>query len=226
MRDDLRAASRIPTTEPYTSLGFTHVAGGGETVNPSVLAITGSNAIVDWVFLELRLSTAPYTVVATRSALLQRDGDIVATDGTSAVTFQAAPGNYRLAVRHRNHLGIMSGTNLALSSTAITVDMRASATVCYGTNARKDLGSGAWGLWAGNSNMDGSLLYTGANNDRDPILVVIGGVVPTNVVTGYYLEDVNLSGEVKYTGSDNDRDLILQNIGGAIATNSQIQQLP
>lgn len=226
MRDDLRAASRIPTTEPYTSLGFTHVAGGEETVNPSVLAITGSNAIVDWVFLELRLSTAPYTVVATRSALLQRDGDIVATDGTSAVTFQAAPGNYRLAVRHRNHLGIMSGTNLALSSTAITVDMRASTTVCYGTNARKDLGSGAWGLWAGNSNMDGSLLYTGANNDRDPILVVIGGVVPTNVVTGYYLEDVNLSGEVKYTGSDNDRDLILQNIGGAIATNSQIQQLP
>jgi hypothetical protein len=56
--------------------------------------------------------------------------------------------------------------------------------------------------------------------------VVIGGVVPTNVVTGYYLEDVNLSGEVKYTGSDNDRDLILQNIGGVIATNSQIQQLP
>ncbi|HOY28801.1 MAG TPA: hypothetical protein PLR96_07490, partial [Flavobacteriales bacterium] len=81
-------------------------------------------------------------------------------------------------------------------------------------------------LWAGNSNMDGSLLYTGANNDRDPILVVIGGVVPTTVVTGYYLEDVNLSGEVKYTGSENDRDLILQNIGGIIATNSQIQQLP
>ena len=36
-------------------------------------------------------------------------------------------------------------------------------------------------------------------NDRDAILLRIGGSVATAIVTGYYPEDVNLDGEVKYT---------------------------
>ena len=32
-------------------------------------------------------------------------------------------------------------------------------------------------------NMDGTVKYAGANNDRDPILVNIGGTVPTAVRT-------------------------------------------
>lgn len=226
MRDDLRTASLIPPTEPFTALGFTQVGGGGEQVDASVLAVTGNNAIVDWVLVELRATTAPYTVLATRSALLQRDGDVVATDGVSPISFQAAPGSYRVAVRHRNHFGVMTASNMNLGSVSTVMDLRSTATGCHGTNARKDLGGGVMALWAGNARPDGQLLYTGLNNDRDPILVVIGGVVPTNVITGYYLEDVNLSGEVKYTGSENDRDIILVNIGGSIPTNSISQQLP
>lgn len=226
MRDDLRVASRIPATEPYTALGFTQVGGGGEQVAPGMLAVTGNDAIVDWVLVELRLPTAPYTVVATRCGLLQRDGDIISADGTGPLQFQAAPGNYQVAVRHRNHFGIMTANAVALGSTSVNVDLRTAGASCYGTNARKSLGGSAWGMWAGNTTMDGSLKYTGENNDRDPILVVVGGVIPTNVIMGYYLEDVNLSGEVKYTGSDNDRDLILQNIGGLVPTNTITQQLP
>jgi len=30
------------------------------------------------------------------------------------------------------------------------------------------------------ANLDGQVKYTGASNDRDPILVNIGGTVPTN----------------------------------------------
>jgi hypothetical protein len=30
-------------------------------------------------------------------------------------------------------------------------------------------------------NMDGTVKYTGQDNDRDPILQNIGGVVPTNI---------------------------------------------
>jgi hypothetical protein len=227
MRDDLRTASLIPTTEPFTTLGFTHVAGGGgEQLGAGVLAVTGGNAIVDWVLVELRATTAPYTVLATRSALVQRDGDVVAVDGTSPVSFQAAPGLYRVAVRHRNHFGAMTAANTNLGSTTTVIDLRTGGTVCYGTNARKDLGGGVMALWAGNVRRDGQVLYTGLNNDRDPILVVIGGVVPTNVSAGYYQEDVNLSGVVKYAGSENDRDIILVNIGGAIPTNSIQEQLP
>ena len=46
-------------------------------------------------------------VLQTRSALVQRDGDIVDIDGVSPVTFNnVASTNYTIAVRHRNHLGL------------------------------------------------------------------------------------------------------------------------
>ncbi|MBK8338859.1 MAG: hypothetical protein IPK99_02065 [Flavobacteriales bacterium] len=73
---------------------------------------------------------------------------------------------------------------------------------------------------------DASLKYAGGSNDRDPILVAIGGVVPTATVNGYLPTDVTLDGVVKYAGSNNDRDPILINIGGAVPTSTRAQQLP
>ena len=89
-------------------------------------------------------------------------------------------------------------------------------------------------LWSGNTtgNTPGSTLgqvevkYTGSFNDRDMILVAIGGNVASNVASGYLMEDCNLDGRVKYTGAGNDRDMILVNIGGSVATNIVIEQLP
>jgi hypothetical protein len=74
--------------------------------------------------------------------------------------------------------------------------------------------------------VNGQLQYTGSGNDRDPILLAIGGSVPTNFITGYRIEDTNLDGVVKYTGSANDRDVILLNIGGTVPTSIRLQQLP
>lgn len=69
--------------------------------------------------------------------------------------------------------------------------------------------------------------YTGTNNDRDAILTAIGGSVPTNTLSGQYLqEDLNLDGVVKYTGPSNDRDLILQTIGGRVPTAVRVEQVP
>ncbi|MBK7297474.1 MAG: hypothetical protein IPI91_12955 [Flavobacteriales bacterium] len=71
-----------------------------------------------------------------------------------------------------------------------------------------------------------SSLYTGQNNDRDLILLTIGGITPTNSVTGYLLADVNLDGTVLYTGQNNDRDIILTNIGGVVPTATVLEQMP
>ncbi|MEM6264716.1 MAG: hypothetical protein AAGI38_19545, partial [Bacteroidota bacterium] len=87
MNDNLRQANVLPTTEPYTGLGYTQVTGGGETIGAEVLAATGNDAIVDWIFLELRSKADSSVVVRTQSALLQRDGDIVGLDGVSPVNF-------------------------------------------------------------------------------------------------------------------------------------------
>ncbi|MBK7945297.1 MAG: hypothetical protein IPJ85_08325 [Flavobacteriales bacterium] len=225
MRDNLRANNLLPPTEPYTGLGYTHVNGGGEQILPGVLAVTGANAIVDYVVVEARSNATPATVLATRTALLQRDGDVVAMDGTGPVLLNVAPGNYRVAIRHRNHLGAMTANAVALSDVAATVDFQTAATATWGTEGRK-AEDGVMKLWAGNAWRDHKLQYVGDGNDRDPILQVVGGSIPTATVTGYYLEDTDLSGIVRYTGSGNDRDPILVNIGGAIPTNIRLEQLP
>ena len=81
-------------------------------------------------------------------------------------------------------------------------------------------------LWAGDVNTDGQVQYTGGGNDRDPVLVLIGGTIPTNTTTGYHAADVNMDGVVKYTGSGNDRDPILVTIGGTVPTNIRAAQHP
>lgn len=226
MSDALRTAGSIPSTEPFTGIGYIHTGGGGgEARYPGVLNVTGNNAIVDWVVVELRNNSTPSTIMATRSALLQRDGDVVDVDGVSAVGFNVAAGTYKVAVRHRNHLGVMTLSGLAMTSNPIAVDLTTATTAVYGTNARRSNGTKLT-LWPGDALRDGTVKYTGTSNDRDPIIVAIGGNSPNNTVTGYRSEDVNLDGVVKYTGLGNDRDVILQAIGGTTPTNTIQQQLP
>jgi len=223
MKDDLRVASLVPLDEPYTAPNFIQVLGGGESTTNGVLAVTGNDAIVDWVMVELRSGSNSAQVVATRSALIQRDGNIVDVDGVSPVSFPVAAGSYYVAVRHRNHLGCMAAAPVALSATPTPLDLSTVST--YGSQAQATIG-GAKALWAGNVVVDDKLLYTGQNNDRDPILTAIGGVAPTNTTAGYLLEDVNMDGVARYTGGNNDRDIILGNIGGTVPTNSRSEQLP
>ena len=225
-RDQLRTLPSFALTEPFSALGYVHVNGGGESTNASVLATTGPNAIVDWVVLELRDAGNSANVVATRSALLQCDGDVVGTDGASAVGFALGTGNYHLAVRHRNHLGVMTASPITLGASPVSVDL--STTALYGTEPTKNV-PGTFPkqvLWVGDISFNGQLKYVGAGNDRDPILLRIGGVTPTATATGYHVEDLNLDGTVRYVGAGNDRDPILQNVGGSVPTNTRDQQLP
>lgn len=226
MRDDLRAASLVPMTEPFTGLGFAHAGGGGgETVAAPQLAVTGMNAIVDWVLVELRSANAPHAVLATKSALLQRDGDVVDVTGKRRLLFNVANGNYRVAIRHRNHLGAMSGAVQPLNGSVRVLDFTQSTTPTYGTGALMRSPNGRMALWPGNVVRDSQLKYTGQGNDRDPILTRIGSV-PTVSVPGYHQDDVNLDGVVRYTGNNNDRDPILVGVGGSVPTQVRVEQLP
>lgn len=227
MSDGLRASGLLPGTEPYTALGHA-LSESGHAVASGVLEVTGDDAIVDWVVVELRKAGQPGEVLASRSALIQRDGDIVDMDGASPVALSAPPGDYHVAVRHRNHLGVMTASPLTFGGAPVAIDLTVAATAMHGTNARKEI-SGAyptWVLWAGDVNFDGTLRYTGEDNDRDPILVAIGGTVPTATASGYLQEDVNMDGQARYTGEDNDRDPILVNIGGTVPTNTRVEQIP
>ena len=225
MNDGLRANGLIPTTEPYSALGYAYTgAASGASISPSLLAVTGSNAVVDWVILELRSSLN--TVAWSKPALLRRNGQVMDVDGDGHVNFPVSGGNYRLAMRHRNHLGIMTSAVIAMSETPAMVDMGSSATAMYGTDPRVQKGT-VWCLWAGDATGNGAIKYTGAGNDRDPILTAIGGSTPNAVVTNVYdRRDTNLDGVIKYTGAGNDRDIILTNVGSTTPNGTRVQQLP
>ena len=232
MRDDLRTASpsQIPNLEPYTGLAnsrFTHVGGGGETMGVGVLSAAGNDAIVDWVFVELRDKNNPATILKTRSALVQRDGDVVeSTDGISPLTFTGAVGeSYYVSVKHRNHLGAMTAGAIAMTATGTLVDfttMTAAQTYHlpgYDGFEQVDV-NGKMALWAGNTNADKKVKYVGVGNDQIPVFGQAVNYV-TNTTEQYnfdfatpvYLSgDINMDAKVKYRGPNNDTSFIFFNV--------------
>ncbi len=92
----------------------TSVITGSETTSAALLNTSGADAPVDWVLVELRDKTNPKTRLASKAALLQRDGDVVdAATASNTLVFTDAPaGSYYVALRHRNHLGMMSAAPL------------------------------------------------------------------------------------------------------------------
>lgn len=231
MRDILRQQGLIPLVEPNTAMGYPQVGGGGEVATGFWLNLTffSVHRAVDWVRVELRAANDPTQLVASGQFVLWSNGRLRQPDNGLDVVMKAPPGNYYVVVRHRNHLAAMTAAPVFLSSnlgTSTVLDLSLSATATYGTNARRSAG-GLMTLWSGDVTVNGEVKYTGSGNDRDPILQAIGGMVPTNAVTGQYrVEDVNLDDVVRYTGTNNDRDIILQTIGGVVPTAIRIQQLP
>jgi hypothetical protein len=229
MRDTLRQLNRLPSVEPYTGMpGFAHVGNpGGETVGNMavVFADNGANSIVDWVFVELRSSSNPVTVLKTRSALLQRDGDVVDIDGISPLVFEnTQPGNFYVAVRHRNHLGTMTAASIAMTNAGTTVDFTNLSTPLWddgtGLNGfEQSTFTGAFALWAGNVNVDKSVIYAGQDNDKNPLFNQIdqatGNAIlhsQSFVYNGYFTGDVNMDGSAIFAGQKNDVDFIFNNV--------------
>ncbi len=191
MRDDLRIASLIPTTSPYAD---------ALTCNASVFTPTGANAIVDWIWIELRDENDNTNILASTSALLQRDGDVVATDGISPLSFNLPNNNYFVALSHRNHLGILSANTFALSSTVSVVDLSNSfAIINGGVNAVVDLGNGIFACYAGDFDGNDQI----QNTDVNSVVSLLGN-------SGYSNADADLNGQTQNTDINN---LINPNIG-------------
>jgi hypothetical protein len=200
---------------------FKHVGGGGgNSVGANVFAVTGLNAIVDWVFVSIRSETDSTEVIATKSALVQRDGDVVeADDGKSNLTFILPPGRYFIAIQHRNHLGIMTASALDLSQTPTIIDFTTKQTLTFGKNAQKIMTNNRTVLWAGNTNLDKRIVYVGTGTDYTNISSKVLSA-PANtpafsksyVVKGYHLEDVDMNAKVIYVGTGTDQTLISQNV--------------
>ncbi|MFK7747631.1 MAG: hemagglutinin protein [Kordia sp.] len=218
MNDDLRSNNHLPTTSPYAD---------GATAVTTVFNLGGTSGtgipqddIVDWVWLEIRQANDNTKIIRSQSALVQRDGDIVDVDGVSTLQLNAAPTNYYIAVKHRNHLGIMSANVISLNNTMTSVDFTNPTTQTFGTNAQTTAGipTGTRAMWTGDANGDAVVQYSGTTPDSPSILSLVlndaGNFLnfPTFVVSGYNTQDVNLDGNTQYTGTTPDTPIILQNV--------------
>jgi hypothetical protein len=250
MRDNLREGGHIPLNQPYSAAlnaRFTHVGGGGtEVTTASVLqanAGTG-NAIVDWVFVEFRDAATPQTVIRTVSALLQRDGDIVAANGGPLVV--SLPATFRIAVKHRNHFGALYNQLVTAVNQTASLDFTTlpdtsiySAPGFTGQHAMATIG-GVRALYSGNANLDMQIKYDGVANDRQvaasQVLSYPGNasqILNFSNATGYFSGDINMDGKVLYDGPNNDRQLILNvivtyplNVNVLTNYNGMFEQVP
>jgi len=248
MRDDLRTQGLIPVNQPYDDsmdARFTHIGGGSETTTNTIINTNAgtSDAIVDWIFIEIR--DTPTNVFKTVSALLQRDGDVIASDGGPLVV-SGLPETFYISVKHRNHFGAMGLNELAVVNSEVTIDFTTiddadlySLSGFTGSNAMVTINS-VKALYSGNANYDDHVKYDGAANDRQVLASqVLNHESNTNQVlnfssaTGYLSGDVNMDGKVLYDGAGNER-VIIQNIiltyplntNGLSNYNGMVEQIP
>ncbi len=149
------------------------------------LALQIPTNVTDWVLLETRY-TPEGKPIRSRSAFLRNDGYLLASDGGLGIPMGSSTGIWYVAVRHRNHLGVMSADPLVFTNITTSWDFCPTPGQYYGgTNAALQLEPNAWGLIAGDADGDGKITAT------DQAICA----AQTNQ-TGYKAGDFNLDGVV------------------------------
>lgn len=238
----LPASNIIPNTDPYRVAPYNFTQTGNTVpenvistsfANPFIDQVNPNNNIVDWVFVELRNNAMPgNTILQSRSALLQRDGDIVDIDGVSPLYFKNVPeASYTIVVRHRNHLALSTNPatfTKALSlvssgldfSTIGSTSLLGTANTNYFNNGSKNM------LYAGNINLNANIRWSAPNSDKDYLLASVLGNATTVLSNAYSQGDVDLNRGVRWAAPNSDKDYILSNPLGNNAASVKSQVLP
>lgn len=180
MNTGLRTAGLLPRTQPFNVSPWNYM--GSESL-PQISDLPANT--VDWVLVELR--NASNTIVASRAALLQNNGNVVDVDGSNGVRFSGvSSGSYNIVVRSRNHMAVMSLVAVSLPNTS-QYDFTVASNVSGGADQLKSLATGVYGLRAGDFNADGVISLVDFNT-------WIGtGALPVNQ---YSNRDISYEGQV------------------------------
>ena len=197
MNNNLASAGHLPMNEPYGAYGFTQIGNSGESISPEVMAQTGNQAVVDWVFMEIRDKNTPALVLATQSAVILRNGEVVDSQTGCPLFFESLEADdYYIALRHRTHLSVMTASPIGLRAVGTNLlDFSATSTSLYSTTQRKIINGTAL-MISGDANLDNSINVSDRSvvwNNRNQ--------------SGYLLSDVNLDGNTGAT----DRSLVWNN---------------
>ncbi len=213
MRNDLLKNNLLPLQQPYNIEPFSY--NGNEAVE-NYDAFSPNT--VDWILAELRIDSGK-TILEQKAGLLMKNGGITHPDGSTLV-FDNLSNNtdYYIAIRHRNHLGIMTGEPIDLvSSKNDSINFIDPNTLTYGNLAQTNKLDQMM-LWSGRTNESNQVIFQGANNNPNNIFFKVltdslNQSLQINYVDeGYECEDVNMDGQTIYQGSNNDPNNIFFNV--------------
>jgi hypothetical protein len=151
LRTDLRSSGLLPLLQPYGAAPWNYTQGleAVDSIPPGV---------VDWVLAELRSAADSTLTVSRRAGFLLSSGSVVDTDGVSPLKmYGVQPGVYRVVLRHRNHLPVMSAAPVPLALASGLTDFTASLASAFGEAPMRELESGVFGLRGGDGNADGGV---------------------------------------------------------------------
>lgn len=178
MTDVLRAKSLVPVTNPW---------GQGPDITTTAYGVTGNNALVDWVQIELRDVNDFSTVLYSTSGLVQRDGDVVQSDGTSLVELgTGVPGDFYLVIKHKSHLHAMSHVPVTLVNSVASYDFTAQNGYTTSSTSQGELQPGIWGLFTGNGSTDNDI------NGQDKVLWAL----ENGLFSIYSAQDFNMDADI------------------------------
>jgi len=172
MTAHLAASNALPAQSPYAA--------------DSRTAFQIPSNAVDWVLVQI-LAPTNFAPLTSQSAFMDRDGYVLADDGSTGVVMDVAFGRQvYLAVGHRNHVTAVSALPLSITGWIIPYDFASSAAAhSGGSNSAVEVESGVWALIAGDADGDGRVTGT----DRTIVEQQLG-------TTGYLAGDLNLDGVV------------------------------
>jgi hypothetical protein len=190
MSNSLNTGGDLPVDQPFSGSPWFYE--GTETVG----SIPNVN-VIDWVLVEFRdapgaaVTATSATIVERQAAFLLSDGSMVGIDGISllqpSVTIN---NNLFVVVYHRNHIPVMSATALVLSGSTYEFDFTTAISKVYnGFSCYKQIGTGVYGMVAGDGLCDGVI----NNSDKLTVWWQEAGL------NGYYNGDFNRDGSADNT---------------------------
>jgi hypothetical protein len=195
----------------------------------TIFAVTGQDAIVDWVWVELRSKSSNTTISATRSGLVQRDGDVVELDGTRGLRFPGIPmDSYYVVVRHRNHLGAMTKFSQTPKQLTTLVNFTVSSTPMFDFGTSKNNGFDYTGLaqktnakpgfnalWAGDFDGNKKIKADNPNDDLNSLFFNVlnypnntSGNANYDFAYGYVVGDFDMNGKAKFDNPNDDKNML------------------
>jgi len=175
----------LPLSQPFNTSPWNYA--GLESV------ITIPVNAVDWVLVEIRDTidvglAYPGSLLERQACFILNDGQLLSISESADLEFGATIKNEIFAViHHRNHISVISASQLIESGDIYSYDFTDDAIKAYGgVDAQADLGNGLFGMIAGDLNADG--IINGIDHSNNWIL--------DSGAFGFIMSDANLDIEV------------------------------